>query len=118
MATLAATLPRTTPQTRVLGASFSWWLLIAPALVLMLAFYAFPLAEVLWISFTEPEPGLGNYERLVTSAALQRVWMTTLRICVITTQGGVGRPIGPRISPFIGRPVMTPTLGRRGLESS
>ena len=85
MATLAATLPRTTPQTRVLGASFSWWLLIAPALVLMLAFYAFPLAEVLWISFTEPEPGLGNYERLVTSAALQRVWMTTLRICVITT---------------------------------
>lgn len=85
MATLAATLPRTRPQTRVLGASFSWWLLIAPALVLMLAFYAFPLAEVLWISFTEPEPGLGNYERLVTSAALQRVWMTTLRICVITT---------------------------------
>ncbi len=85
MTTLAATLPRTAPQARVLGASFSWWLLIAPALVLMVAFYAFPLAEVLWISFTEPEPGLGNYERLVTSAALQRVWMTTLRICVITT---------------------------------
>lgn len=85
MATLAATLPQTASQTRVLGASFSWWLLIAPAVILMLAFYAFPLAEVLWISFTEPEPGLGNYERLATSAALQRVWMTTLRICVITT---------------------------------
>ncbi|MFN7000033.1 ABC transporter permease [Elioraea tepidiphila] len=85
MTTLAAALPQTAPQTRILGASFSWWLLIAPAVILMLAFYAFPLAEVLWISFTEPEPGFGNYERLLTSAALQRVWMTTLRICTITT---------------------------------
>ena len=65
MATLAAALPETAPQTRILGASFSWWLLIAPAVILMLAFYAFPLAEVLWISFTEPEPGFGNYERLL-----------------------------------------------------
>ncbi|WP_337875102.1 ABC transporter permease [Elioraea sp.] len=81
MTTLAATLPRT----RLLGASLSWWLLIAPAVILMLAFYAFPLAEVLWISFTEPEPGLANYQRLLASPALQRVWMMTLRICVITT---------------------------------
>ncbi len=70
---------------RFLGASLPWWLLIAPALVLMLAFYAFPLGEVLWISFTEPEPGLSNYERLITSEAVQRVWITTLRICIITT---------------------------------
>ncbi|WP_144183004.1 ABC transporter permease [Elioraea rosea] len=73
------------PPSRVLGASLPWWLLIAPALILMLAFYAFPLAEVLWISFTEPEPGLSNYERLITSEAVQRVWITTLRICIITT---------------------------------
>jgi putative spermidine/putrescine transport system permease protein len=73
------------PAARFLGASLPWWLLILPALVLMLVFYAYPLAEVLWISVTEPEPGLGNYERLFTSAAVQRVWMTTLRICVITT---------------------------------
>jgi putative spermidine/putrescine transport system permease protein len=85
MTTLTAALPQTAPRARLLGASFSWWLLIAPAVILMLAFYVFPLAEVLWISFTEPEPGFGNYERLLTSAALQRVWMTTLRICVITT---------------------------------
>ncbi len=70
---------------RFLGASGKWWLLVAPALVLMLVFYVYPLAQVLWISFTEPEPGLGNYERLLTTGALQRVWMTTLRICVITT---------------------------------
>jgi putative spermidine/putrescine transport system permease protein len=73
------------PPARFLGASLPWWLLILPALVLMLVFYAYPLAEVLWISVTEPEPGLGNYERLFTSGAVQRVWMTTLRICLITT---------------------------------
>lgn len=70
---------------RFLGASLPWWLLILPALVLMLVFYVYPLAEVLWISVTEPEPGLGNYERLLTNPAVQRVWVTTLRICVITT---------------------------------
>ena len=73
------------PPPRFLGASLPWWLLILPALLLMLVFYAYPLAEVLWISVTEPEPGLGNYERLFTSAAVQRVWVTTLRICLITT---------------------------------
>jgi putative spermidine/putrescine transport system permease protein len=70
---------------RFLGATAPWWLLVLPALVLMLAFYAFPLGQVLWISFTEPAPGLGNYERLLTSEAIQRVWVTTLRICTITT---------------------------------
>jgi putative spermidine/putrescine transport system permease protein len=85
MTAAAATLPQAAPARLVLGASFSWWLLTLPALALMLAFYVFPLAEVLWISVTEPEPGLGNYERLLTSAPLQRVWMTSLRICTITT---------------------------------
>lgn len=78
--TSAAAAPRS-----LLGASAPWWVLVAPALVLMLAFYAYPLGQVLWISFTEPTPGLGNYERLLTSEAIQRVWMTTLRICTITT---------------------------------
>ena len=85
MTAAAAALSQAAPARLVLGASFSWWLLTLPALALMLAFYVFPLAEVLWISVTEPEPGLGNYERLLTSAPLQRVWMTSLRICTITT---------------------------------
>jgi putative spermidine/putrescine transport system permease protein len=37
------------------------------------------------ISFTEPETGLGNYERLFTNMGVQRVIETTLRICLITT---------------------------------
>jgi putative spermidine/putrescine transport system permease protein len=62
-----------------------WWLLLLPALLLVLVFYVAPIAQVLTISVTEPEPGLGNYERLLTSPAVQRVILTTLRICVITT---------------------------------
>jgi putative spermidine/putrescine transport system permease protein len=62
-----------------------WWLLILPAFLPMTAFYVAPIAQVLAISFTEPEPGLGNYERLFTSESVQRVIVTTLRICAITT---------------------------------
>nr|WP_232474586.1 ABC transporter permease [Roseomonas rubea] len=51
----------------------------------MVVFYIAPIVQVLAISVTEPEPGLGNYERLFTSGAVQRVILTTLRICVITT---------------------------------
>lgn len=62
-----------------------WWLLILPAFLLMTAFYVAPIAQVLAISFTEPQPGFSNYERLFTSESVQRVIVTTLRICTITT---------------------------------
>jgi len=62
-----------------------WWLLIAPAFLLMVAFYVAPILQVLAISFTEPELGFGNYERLFTNMSVQRVIITTLRICAITT---------------------------------
>jgi putative spermidine/putrescine transport system permease protein len=62
-----------------------WWALIMPALLLMTAFYIAPILQVLAISITEPQPGLGNYERLFTSESVQRVIGTTLRIGVITT---------------------------------
>jgi putative spermidine/putrescine transport system permease protein len=62
-----------------------WWLLILPAFALLVVFYIAPILQVLAISVTEPEPGLGNYERILTSASVQRVMLTTLRICLITT---------------------------------
>jgi putative spermidine/putrescine transport system permease protein len=67
------------------GRNTGWWLLILPAFLLMTVFYVTPILQVLAISFTEPSPGLGNYERLFTSESVQRVILTTLRICVITT---------------------------------
>jgi putative spermidine/putrescine transport system permease protein len=62
-----------------------WYALILPAFLLMSVFYIAPILQVLAISFTEPQPGLGNYERLFTSESIHRVILTTLRICVITT---------------------------------
>ncbi|MEO1459991.1 MAG: ABC transporter permease [Pseudomonadota bacterium] len=60
-------------------------MLIAPALGVMLVFYVFPLVQVLWMSVTEPYPGLQNYERLMERRTLHRIWWTTLEICVLTT---------------------------------
>jgi putative spermidine/putrescine transport system permease protein len=62
-----------------------WWLLLAPAFLLMTVLYVAPILQVLAISVTEPAPGLGNYERLLTNPGLQRVIVTTLRICLVTT---------------------------------
>jgi putative spermidine/putrescine transport system permease protein len=62
-----------------------YWLLVVPALGAMLAFYFFPLARVLWISVTEPRPGLDNYALLWSSASVHNVLLVTARICVITT---------------------------------
>jgi putative spermidine/putrescine transport system permease protein len=59
--------------------------MIAPALILMLVFYLYPLVQVLLISVTEPSPGLGNYAQLGASSSIQRVLWTTARICLTTT---------------------------------
>jgi putative spermidine/putrescine transport system permease protein len=62
-----------------------YWLLVLPALAMMVVFYTYPLAQVLWVSLTDPSPGLGNYALLFTSPAVQRIIITTARICIITS---------------------------------
>ena len=62
-----------------------YWLLIAPAVVAMLVFYIWPLGEIFWLSVSEPTLGLGNYRDLITNGTLHKIWLTTLRICVVTT---------------------------------
>lgn len=61
------------------------WLLVAPFLILLAALYLGPILNIAWLSFTDPEPGLGNYGKLVTNDALARILWTTLRICLMTT---------------------------------
>jgi putative spermidine/putrescine transport system permease protein len=63
----------------------AYWLLVLPALAMMVIFYTYPLAQVLWVSLTDPSPGLGNYALLFTSPAVQRIIATTARICTITS---------------------------------
>ncbi|HUI16930.1 MAG TPA: ABC transporter permease [Alphaproteobacteria bacterium] len=68
-----------------LGTRGVYWLFTTPAVLLLAAFYFYPLLSVLWTSVTEPKPGLGNYALLATSPAIQHVLVTTARICALTT---------------------------------
>lgn len=70
---------------RLVGQRNFYWLLILPALFMMVVFFVYPLARVLWVSVTEPAPGLANYGLLFTSPAVQRIIVTTIRICTITS---------------------------------
>lgn len=62
-----------------------YWMFILVPLAVLAVFYFYPLGKVLWLSVSVPELGFGNYGKLVESAAIQRIMLTTLRICVITT---------------------------------
>ena len=59
-------------------------LLCVPALVMLVAFYVFPVGRVLLISVTEPTFGFGNYAQLGNPSVL-RVASVTARICGLTT---------------------------------
>ena len=61
------------------------WILVLPFLFLVGALFLGPIMNVLWLSVTDPEPGLGNYTQLLTSDSLARILWTTLRVCVICT---------------------------------
>jgi len=60
-------------------------MLVAPFLALVVFLYLGPIANILWLSVTEPQPGLGNYAMLVENETMGRILWTTLRICVVTT---------------------------------
>lgn len=61
-----------------------WWLVI-PALLAMGLFYIYPLTQVLWLSVTEPTPGLGNYTTLYESQTVRNVIWRTAWIALVTT---------------------------------
>ncbi len=61
------------------------WILVLPFLVLVGALFLGPIVNILWLSVSEPTPGLGNYTELFTSDSLGRIIWTTVRICVICT---------------------------------
>lgn len=62
-----------------------YWVFLVPAAVLLTIFHVLPVASVLVISVTEPVVGLQNYERILTSGAVQRALSTTFRIALLTT---------------------------------
>jgi putative spermidine/putrescine transport system permease protein len=63
----------------------TYWLIMLPAVAMLVLLYLVPLFDVIATSVTDPKPGLDNYGLLFTSAAVQRTLVTTLRIAAITT---------------------------------
>lgn len=61
------------------------WLLLAPLAVYMAVFFLVPLADVAIMSVTEPRPTLANYERVLTTALYQRVFVNTFVTAIIVT---------------------------------
>nr|WP_246531675.1 MULTISPECIES: ABC transporter permease [Pseudohalocynthiibacter] len=53
--------------------------------MLVVVLYLGPILNILWLSLTDPEPGLQNYQKLYTNDTLLRIIWTTFRICLITT---------------------------------
>lgn len=53
------------------------WLLLLPLLVFLAAFFLVPLGQVLLMSVTDPEPGLGHYAAIVSDGYLLRVLADT-----------------------------------------
>jgi len=63
----------------------SGWLLVLPFLLLVGGLFLGPILNVLWISVSDPTPGLGNYAQLGSSDTLRRILWTTFRVCAICT---------------------------------
>ncbi|MCJ9749381.1 ABC transporter permease [Neorhizobium sp. BETTINA12A] len=61
------------------------WLLLAPLGIYMLVFFAVPLAEVAIMSFTEPKVSLANYQKVLTGALYQRVFLNTFTTAAFVT---------------------------------
>ena len=62
-----------------------YFALVVPAIALLAVFFLLPLLQVLWLSVSDPRPGVENYAELVQNPLILRIWLTTLRICAITT---------------------------------
>ena len=58
-----------------------YWALVVPLVLFLVVIYLYPIGQVLWISFSDPEVGFQNYERLVTNRGILRMLGNTFRIC-------------------------------------
>ncbi|MFJ6657986.1 ABC transporter permease [Streptomyces sp. NPDC091377] len=63
-------------------------LLLAPAVLMLLVFFGYPLVDIVRLAFTDPEPGLGNFQDLladpVTLRVITRTLVTSLVVAVTT----------------------------------
>jgi len=61
------------------------FLLLAPAIILLVALFVVPIARIVWQALSEPTFGLDRFREFWTSPAPRRALFTTLRISAIVT---------------------------------
>lgn len=77
---MGSSLSRLTERTNV------WpWLLLAPLGIYMLVFFVVPLVDVAIMSVTDPRVSLVNYQRVLTGALYQRVFLNTFLTAAFVT---------------------------------
>lgn len=64
-----------------------YWILVLPALGIMVVFYIFPVLGIWNIAFSQPETGFGNFNEALDSRAIRASFVVTFRISAITTVG-------------------------------
>ncbi len=62
-----------------------WALLVLPALVLLFASFGLPLARIIYMSFSEPEPTWANFREFFTEEVYLRVLWNTVRLSLTAT---------------------------------
>jgi putative spermidine/putrescine transport system permease protein len=94
----------------------SFWLVL-PALLLLLVALGYPLAQVVLRSFTDPEPGVGNYvwffSRPVNLAVFQRTfvvagWVTVLCVVLAYPYAWLMTSVGPNMRVLLVLCVLVP----------
>lgn len=67
------------------GSRFGWGLLVLPAALFMVLFFAWPLAQMIVRSFTDPATGLDNYVRFAQTPSGVRALLETLGMSALVT---------------------------------
>lgn len=93
-----------------LNDKFRYWMLVLPALAIMVIFYIWPVLGIWRISVVEPQAGFGNYVQMTQSNAVRTSFMLTFRIAAVTTVGCLilGYVVAYAITNFAGR--LTPLM--------
>ena len=60
-------------------------LLPIPALLVVVVFFVYPVVDLSAVSFTEPEPGFGNYTALLTDSTTLTILLRTLMVATLVT---------------------------------
>lgn len=67
------------------GQKFGGWLLIAPAVILVLAFFGYPLVSLIARSFTEPTLGFGQYATVLSDPTSMKILGRTFWVAALVT---------------------------------